>query len=191
MKEYYELFYEKVGIKYDDYYNKNYRRFVFLAWKIFAGNYEGEVNEGMCDALQKIKTYDNTKSKVDTWIFSIIKNLIIKTIRKNKHDYYYEDCFEDNDFEYQIIYDDDQEAKDYEEQVQKDYNIMLECINDLPNKFKEVITARELQGWDYELIAEKHNISLQLVKNRIKKGREILIKKYNHKKYMKIEKKTF
>ena len=69
---------------------------------------------------------------------------------------------------------------------QKDYNIMLECINDLPNKFKEVITARELQGWDYELIAEKHNISLQLVKNRIKKGREILIKKYNHKKLKKL-----
>lgn len=185
MKEYYDIFYDKVEIKYDDYYKKNYRKFVFLAWKIFAGNYEGEVNEGMCDALQKIETYDNTKSKVDTWIFSIIKNLIIKTIRKNKHDYYYEDCFEDNDYVYQIIYDDNQDIKDYDEQIQKDYNIMLKCIYDLPIKFKEVILAREIQGWDYELIAEKHNISLQLVKNRIRKGREILIKKYTAKKLKK------
>ena len=54
------------------------------------------------------------------------------------------------------------------------YELALNNINDLKPMYKEIIEDRLLNDMKYEDIAEKYNLPLQTIKNRISRGKSII-----------------
>lgn len=54
------------------------------------------------------------------------------------------------------------------------YELALNNINDLKPMYKEIIEDRLLNDMKYEDIAEKYNLPLQTIKNRIRRGKTII-----------------
>lgn len=54
------------------------------------------------------------------------------------------------------------------------YELALNNINDLKPMYKEIIEDRLLNDMKYEDIAEKYNLPLQTIKNRIRRGKSII-----------------
>ena len=68
------------------------------------------------------------------------------------------------------------EADWYEEDdnLQARYELALSNINNLKPMYREIIEDRLLNNMKYEDIAKKHNLPLQTIKNRIRRGKSII-----------------
>ena len=54
------------------------------------------------------------------------------------------------------------------------YESALEAMKDLKGMYREIVVDRLINEMKYEDIAQKHNISLQTVKNRIRRGKALI-----------------
>ena len=187
MIDQYKLFEEKVGITFDEWYTKMYKVYSRACYKIMLNqqhNIHDIVTEGMLLTLKYIYSFDQTKANINTYGWAIIKNKNYKNFlnTKKKNEFFYQDYDSDennnNKYSFQIAYDSGEYEKDREEEIQKNYKIMINCISELPKKYAEIIIARELRGLDYQEIADEYNMGLSKVKNYIRVGRELAIKKY-------------
>lgn len=187
MKDNQKIFFEKTGITFDGWYKKMYKVYSRACYKIMLNqqhNIHDIVTEGMLTTLKYINGYDSTKANINTYGWAIIKNCSYKNYlnTKKKNEFFYQDYDSDenknNPYSFQIAYDSGDYEKDREEEIQNNYKIMISCISKLPKKYAEIITARELRGLDYQEIADEYNMGLSKVKNYIRVGRELLIKKY-------------
>lgn len=187
MEDNQKIFLDKTGITFDDWYKKMYKVYSRACYKIMLNqqhNIHDIVTEGMLITLKYINGYDSTKANINTYGWTIIKNNIYKNYlnTKKKNEFFYQDYDSDennnNKYSFQIVYDSGDYEKDCEEEIQNNYKIMISCISKLPKKYAEIITARELRGLDYQEIADEYHIGLSKVKNYIRVGRELLIKKY-------------
>lgn len=187
MKDNQKIFFDKTGITFDEWYKKMYKVYSRACYKIMLNqqhNIHDIVTEGMLTTLKYINGYDSTKAIINTYGWTIIKNNIYKNYltTKKKNEFFYQDYDSDennnNKYSFQIVYDSGDYEKDREEEIQNNYKIMLSCISKLPKKYAEIITARELRGLDYQEIADEYHMGLSKVKNYIRVGRELLIKKY-------------
>ena len=187
MKDNQKIFFEKTGITFDEWYKKMYKVYSRACYKIMLNqqhNIHDIVTEGMLTTLKYINGYDSTKANVNTYGWTIIKNCSYKNYlnTKKKNEFFYQDYDSDenknNPYSFQIAYDSGDYEKDREEEIQNNYKIMISCISKLPKKYAEIITARQLRGLDYQEIADEYNMGLSKVKNYIRVGRELLIKKY-------------
>lgn len=187
MQENYKIFEDKTGITFDEWYKKMYNVYSRACYKMMLNqqhNIHDIVTEGMLLTLKYINGYNPIKANVNTYGWTIIKNNIYKNYlnTKKKNEFFYQDYDSDenknNPYSFQIVYDSGEYEKEREEEIQNNYNIMISCISELPKKYAEIITARELRGLDYQEIADEYNMGLSKVKNHIRVGRELLIKKY-------------
>ena len=202
MIDQYKLFEEKVGITFDEWYTKMYKVYSRACYKIMLNqqhNIHDIVTEGMLTTLKYINGYDSTKANINTYGWSIIKNCLYKNYltTKKKNEFFYQDYDSDennhiyppnnNKYSFQIPYDSGDYEREYDEEILNNYNIMISCISKLPKKYAEIIEARELRGLDYQEIADEYYMNLSKVKNYIRVGRELLIKKYNQKKLLEVK----
>lgn len=186
MKDNYEIFKEKVGISYADYYKAKYKKFIWFSYKFVKQQADAEevVTDGFLNAIKYIHNFDQTK-KIDTWVLTIIRNVITQKANKRskKKEFFYQDYDvdenENNILSFQIPWDSGDYEKEYEEEIQKKFKIVKHVIENLPEKYKEVMVLREFNGWDYETISEKTGLTLQVVKNRLLTGRELVRRNYN------------
>jgi RNA polymerase sigma-70 factor, ECF subfamily len=74
--------------------------------------------------------------------------------------------------EFESLEKDENIPKSLEEQQRKQQ--LVEYIRKLPPEFREVIILRDIHEYEYKAIAETLNISLGLVKTRIRRGRNML-----------------
>jgi DNA-directed RNA polymerase specialized sigma24 family protein len=58
--------------------------------------------------------------------------------------------------------------------LQARYELALANIDSLKPMYKEIIEDRLLNNMKYEDIAAKHNLPLQTIKNRIRRGKSII-----------------
>jgi RNA polymerase sigma factor (sigma-70 family) len=190
MQENYKIFEDKTGITFDEWYKKMYKVYSRACYKMMLNqqhNIHDIVTEGMLLTLKYIYSFDQTKANINTYGWKIIKNKNYKNFlnTKKKNEFFFQDYDSDennnNKYSFQIAYDSGDYEREYEEEIQNNYNIMISCISELPKKYAEIIIARELRGLDYQEIADEYNMGLSKVKNRIRVGRELLIKKYNQK----------
>lgn len=187
MQENYKIFKDKTGITFDEWYKKMYNVYSRACYKMMFNqqhNIHDIVTEGMLLTLRYIDGYNPIKANINTYGWTIIKNKNYKNFlnTKKKNEFYYQDYDIDennnNKYSFQIAYDSGEYEKDCEEEIQKNYKIMIRCISELPKKYAEIIIARELRGLDYQEIADEYNMGLSKVKNYIRVGRELAIKKY-------------
>jgi len=134
----------------------------------------------------KIDQYD-TSYQITTWLYRIAFNECLGWIRQRNSKYSI-----DAMKEYGIEISDQfahtsakdllverefkSEADWYEEDndLQMRYELALSNINNLKPMYREIIEDRLLNHMKYEDIAKKHNLPLQTIKNRIRRGKSII-----------------
>lgn len=118
--------------------------------------------------LDKIKD----SSKVEFWLFTTVRNQIF-TLFRNKKIHVDQHRVIDSD-EIEI----DSQFK-LEEQFEESElrELVMKELNKMPIEQKEVFLLKEYGGFNYKEIGEMMNIDTELVKSRLHKTREKLIKR--------------
>ena len=134
----------------------------------------------------KIDQYD-TSYQITTWLYRIAFNECLGWIRQRNSKYSI-DAMKEYGIEISDQYahtsakdllverEFKSEADWYEEDdnLQARYELALSNINNLKPMYREIIEDRLLNNMKYEDIAKKHNLPLQTIKNRIRRGKSII-----------------
>lgn len=135
----------------------------------------------------KIEQYD-PQYQITTWLYRIAFNeslgYINKRNRKSSLDALQEFGVEVNshgttnlsitdalDEFYEMT---EQDYIDEDNEIMSMYEGALTAMNGLKGMYKEIVVDRLINNMKYDEIAEKHNISLQTVKNRIRRGKALI-----------------
>ena len=157
-----QLFKDKIGIPFDQFYNDTYNMAVNYFNSKFSGNnfyidIDGYINDGFIRLLNRMDNYDETKGHVKTYLFTIIYNLILAHIKRKRVDIeYHEEIYDSTYF------------KNYEEEVddaihQNNKRKLKEYIEGLNDKGQEIFALR-LTGMPINKISEIVNVNMNTVK---------------------------
>ncbi len=135
-------------------------------------------DEAFIKALVDIEMYDETKSNISTWTFTIAKNLLIHRIKKGKKF----ESIDSEDFEgfsksNDLVTEMDTEFIDTEYVTRQKAEIVRSGIYELPEKYMEILIMRHYDNLSYDEIQEITGLPLNTVKSRIRCGRQFLQKK--------------
>lgn len=144
----------------------------------------------------KIDQY-NPEYQITTWLYKIAFNECLSYIRKRNRKYSL-DAMRDYGIEVaegnhttnmaenllQESEDRMTEADFYEEDniLQAQYETAVDCINNLKPMYRGIMQDRLFQNMKYEDIAEKYEVSLQTVKNRVRRGKVLIQRAMSEKK---------
>ncbi|MEE9554333.1 MAG: sigma-70 family RNA polymerase sigma factor, partial [candidate division Zixibacteria bacterium] len=135
------------------------------------------VQETFIKAFGSLKTYDSTY-RFSTWLYKIAANCSIDSIRKRRiHALSLDKPISTKDGDVQM------EVADYTYHPERDLYAkrkrlgIEEAIEELPEKYKEVIVLRHKEDKAYEEIASHLKVPVGTVKARIFRARELLKKK--------------
>jgi RNA polymerase sigma-70 factor (ECF subfamily) len=73
----------------------------------------------------------------------------------------------------------EQDFIDEDNHITKQYTSALECIKQLKPMYREIVEDRLINNMKYEDIAEKYDLPLQTIKNRIRRGKSLIIEQMN------------
>jgi len=124
------------------------------------------------DILQEVfvKVYQKLdllteQDKLQPWLYQICRNTIIDYYRSKKL----------------IMINSHLDAEATVEPIPQDLSQLNRCIriliNDLPDKYNDIIMRSDLQGEKQQAIAQDYKLTLAAVKSRVIRGREQLRKK--------------
>ena len=136
----------------------------------------------------KIDQYD-PKYQITTWLYRIAFNESLGWIRERNRKYSIDSM---RDFGVEVsssnsisqtvedlLNDHEQRAEaDYieeENHLMEQYSLALNCIKGLKPMYRDVIEDRLINNMKYEDIAKKHSVNLQTVKNRIRRGKMLIM----------------
>lgn len=68
----------------------------------------------------------------------------------------------------------EQDFLEEEDEIMEKYGNALKAIDSLKEMYKGIVVDRLINDMKYEDIAEKHNLPLQTIKNRIRRGKAII-----------------
>jgi len=135
----------------------------------------------------KIDQYD-PQYQITTWLYRIAFNECLGYIRKRNRSYSIDgmrefgvEITESNKLSYNaqdlLIEYHQMSEQDYLEEdsyLQKQYESALESIKNLQPLYQTILEDRLLNNMKYEDIADKHNLPLQTIKNRIRRGKTLI-----------------
>lgn len=156
---------------------KNHRAKIYNWIRFKIGSVETAeelTNDVFVKVYEHLSRYDSEKAKLETWIFNIANNIVIDhyrslTTRNRSRQVSFEDCELSND---STLYDySPQQSMESNEFV----NGYLARIKGLPESLKNVAEARFLEGMSYEEISKALDITLDSVRIRIHRARQVLI----------------
>ena len=138
----------------------------------------------------KIEQY-NPQYQITTWIYRIAFNESLGFIKrrnsKTSLDYLSDFGVEVNtggglhsgleDLMLEYEQKTEQDFLNEEEELMETYEDTLNAMDGLKSMYKDIIVDRLVNGMKYDEIAIKHDISLQTVKNRIRRGKAIIAEK--------------
>ncbi|WP_223678155.1 RNA polymerase sigma-70 factor [Flavobacterium hibisci] len=107
---------------------------------------------------------------VKSYLYTIVKNGSVAALKKQQKSIQLDETFSDepSEFDFNIL----------QEEV---YSVLIEALNSLPEKCKEVFELSCLEGMKYKDIAEQLNISVNTVKSQRTRAIELLKEKLkNH-----------
>lgn len=135
---------------------------------------DSQVSEDMLQEtflrLYKNKHYYKEVAKFSTWIYTIAGNLAKTELRRKKRRNIFSInnyTHDDRDFEIE----DDNMTPDREVESDNLTKHIHDAMEKLPEVFKEVLLLRDVQGLEYDEIAEITDTPLGTVKSRINRGR--------------------
>jgi len=136
---------------------------------------EDLVQEAFMKAFGNLQSY-NTSYAFSTWLYRITTNHIIDYLRKRKLDTTsIHNPYKTNDGEVEIQISDTKETD--RAIIRKERKqIIHQAIQNLPEKYREVIEMRHLDELSYQEISEHLDLPLGTVKAHIFRAREMLYK---------------
>jgi RNA polymerase sigma-70 factor (ECF subfamily) len=130
---------------------------------------EDVVQETMIKLYQK-KHYYKEIAKFSTWLYTIAKNLANTELRKRKQrKTTLLSQFSKDDKMYDLPSNDNEVGEEIQTEIVS--KIIREAVNQLSEKFKTVITLRDIQQLSYEDISEIIDVPIGTVKSRINRAR--------------------
>jgi len=135
----------------------------------------------------KIDQYD-PQYQITTWLYRIAFNECLAWIRQRNRKYSL-DSMRDFGIEVtessnsRLSADDllieysqmtEQDYIDEDNQINNQYALALECIKNLKPMYREIVEDRLINNMKYEDIAEKYDLPLQTIKNRIRRGKTLI-----------------
>jgi len=135
----------------------------------------------------KIEQY-NPKYQITTWLYRIAFNESLGYISKQKKKSSLDQLSEfgvevsnngTTNINIQEAYQEyeqmsEQDYLDEDNDLMETYGRALEAIAGLKDMYRDILTDRLINDMKYDEIADKHNISLQTVKNRIRRGKMLI-----------------
>jgi RNA polymerase sigma-70 factor (ECF subfamily) len=138
---------------------------------------EDLVQETFIKAFQAIGNFNNEYA-FSTWLYKIASNHCIDFLRKKRLKTFSIDQpleTKDGAVEYEIY--DDSATPDVELHSRERAALIREAIDELPEKYRQVIHMRHEEDLDYQEIADKLDIPLGTVKAHLFRARAMLYKK--------------
>ena len=130
---------------------------------------EDVVQETMIKLYQK-KHYYKEIAKFSTWLYTIAKNLANTELRKRKQrKTTLLSQFSKDDKMYDLPSNDNEVGQEIQTEIVN--KIIREAVDQLSEKFKTVITLRDIQQFSYEDISEIIDVPIGTVKSRINRAR--------------------
>ena len=130
---------------------------------------EDVVQETMIKLYQK-KHYYKEIAKFSTWLYTIAKNLANTELRKRKQrKTTLLSQFSKDDKMYDLPSNDNEVGQEIQTEIVS--KIIREAVDQLSEKFKTVITLRDIQQLSYEDISEIIDVPIGTVKSRINRAR--------------------
>ena len=130
---------------------------------------EDVVQETMIKLYQK-KHYYKEIAKFSTWLYTIAKNLANTELRKRKQrKTTLLSQFSEDDKMYDLPSNDNEVGQEIQTEIVS--KIIREAVDQLSEKFKTVITLRDIQQLSYEDISEIIDVPIGTVKSRINRAR--------------------
>lgn len=164
-----ELFTEQTGENFTEFYKEYNNKLIYyisticndkeMAKDIATGSY--------IHAFDNILSYDKSKAKFSTWLFTIAKNRTINEIKSNKK-YLIEDI---------SLHEDDGESDVYQEDIYfyDKIEFIKTNIKKLKYPYNEVMKMVLLEKKSYKTVSETfNNKNINTVKSWVKKGKTIL-----------------
>jgi RNA polymerase sigma-70 factor (ECF subfamily) len=167
---------------FNSYYSKYFPKLVYFlsSYSKDAMKAEDLAQETFIQCLEKIQDYNPETSRFSTWMYTVGRNLALQKIKKEDRlpTSSMDQVINDEGFKLSDImcYDDNTEEFYQEKIYQIKARIMVEEIQALPEKYRRVISMRELENKPYEIISNEIKLNLNTVKSQIKQGRTILMK---------------
>lgn len=150
---------------------------------------ENLISHVMSTVYNKIDTYD-PKWHISTWIYRIAytsacMELRFRKARKITHMSQLEQSENKNliskiEFESIETYKDDLIIEEELQEKEGNSNRLQTIVKSLPDEYRVVIEEKFFNDMKYEEIAQKLNIPLHTVKNRISRGKRIIKEKYGN-----------
>jgi len=172
------LFNKQTGLKFEETYTKYYPKLVYYVNKMCRDEQTAEdiAMDSFIMALNKIEKYDREKSQFSTWLFTIAKNITLQLIKVNKRSVSIDNEIDKEgttmkDF---IETDDNSDATQIEDIIEKKAEIMKREMDRLKEPYKSVIEMREIEKMAYKDISDKLERNLSTVKSQIRGARKIL-----------------
>lgn len=160
MNKYEKLFKEITGHEFEGYYNEHKPSLTWYIAKCYTKDIdkaEDFANQAFMQSLEKIETYNKEKSLFKTWLTKIAINLVIKEW-KDSHKYNFisieRDTVEAPSILNILPSDDGSDFTEQEEENKKKVEIIYDVIENLPEKYKQVMVMRELNHMAYKDIAD-------------------------------------
>lgn len=153
-------------------YNQNKKKLYNYAFKMLWDQpaCEDIIQNTFIKLFENLDKIRNT-NRIEVWLYTTVRNQIFTVFRNKKihvDQYYVEDSDElEIDSSYKL-------AEQYEEMELKE--IVMTELNKLPIEQKEVYLLKEYGGFSYKEISGMMNIDEDLVKSRLHKTRQKLIK---------------
>jgi len=120
------------------------------------------MQEAFIKAFKKIETF-NGKSSFGAWLKRIVINQSLDWLKKQKLD-----LVEMNDEIISII---DDTNDDWEIDSKRDMNMIFNCIEQLPQKCKNVVKLCLLEGYDHQEVAQILQISEVASRSQLSRGK--------------------
>ena len=172
-------FKEKIGINFNQFYLEQKPKLIYHLMKYVGDEVltEDYAEETFTQTLIKLDQYDNKKSQIQTWMYRIGLNLVIKDYKESKRlSTISLDQPQLNEVKLcNMIEGDTVSEKTLENN--KLAKISKKIIKKLPPKYSEIMHLREIERWKYKDIATHMKMPLGTVKCRIKKGRSLIVHK--------------